>query len=648
MTRLPRTTSRADVAAATTHCVPPLVRWMTRRPVRSMPTIRDGEFPTSKPSMGRPPTSPVRKSAGSSAFMASASAGSLTSTISRAPAPMQNAAVVNARKTSITTAVPVAVRAPSSRLARRTLIVIRVDTAAHAHRPVRRRDLQRRHLPPRRRRDVRRRAEGPLGEGEARGRAEPRRDGYELPPHPRRRRARRPRRDRRRAEAERQAEAQLRDRHAAGPARRAGAPWRDAGPGHPRHQHAPALRSRRRQHASRRRARRRDVPARLVRHPASRVARRDALERTDASVVSDRRLRPARGRGPHRADRRRQRAPSRAVGRAHPGAHPRDPDRAHLRWRRDAVLLRGLHAGPSPSAAPLDTRSGPLPAGHARGEANDPAARGRGTLDRRVHARRPAVRPDRAAGWPVPVRGASGDMSDAMPRTASTVVVGGGIVGAATAFFLADRGERDVVLLERDTLGSGTTKGGLGGIRHQFTDELDVRLSLMATQFWREFSSFTGSAHEFEERGYLFLAETAAGLAQLKEPLPLYERLGVPVEMLDRQDIEDLVPGIRTDDLAGGRVCVRDGYGDPLAAVAGFAAGAVLEGVRLFEGTAVTELVRDGDRVTGVRTAKGDIEVQRVLLATGCWTAPLAATAGIAVPIWPYRRIGRASCRERV
>jgi len=229
-------------------------------------------------------------------------------------------------------------------------------------------------------------------------------------------------------------------------------------------------------------------------------------------------------------------------------------------------------------------------------------------------------------------------MSDAMPRTASTVVVGGGIVGAATAFFLADRGERDVVLLERDTLGSGTTKGGLGGIRHQFTDELDVRLSLMATQFWREFSSFTGSAHEFEERGYLFLAETAAGLAQLKEPLPLYERLGVPVEMLDRQDIEDLVPGIRTDDLAGGRVCVRDGYGDPLAAVAGFAAGAVLEGVRLFEGTAVTKLVRDGDRVTGVRTAKGDIEVQRVLLATGCWTAPLAATAGIAVPIWPYRR----------
>lgn len=229
-------------------------------------------------------------------------------------------------------------------------------------------------------------------------------------------------------------------------------------------------------------------------------------------------------------------------------------------------------------------------------------------------------------------------MSDRLPRTASTVIVGGGITGTAAAFFLADRGETDVVLLEQGALGSGTTKGGMGGIRHQFTDELDVRLSLMATEFWREFSSFTGSSHEFHERGYLFIAETAEGLAQLKEPLPLYERLGVPVEMLDRQDIEDLVPGIRTDDLAGGRFCGRDGYGDPLAALAGFAAAAVLEGVRVFEGTAVAALVREGDRVTGVRTASGDVSAERVLLASGVWTTALAATAGVGVPIWPYRR----------
>ena len=91
-------------------------------------------------------------------------------------------------------------------------------------------------------------------------------------------------------------------------------------------------------------------------------------------------------------------------------------------------------------------------------------------------------------------------------------------------------------------------------------------------------------------------------------------------------------------DLAGGRVCARDGYGDPLAALAGLAGAAVLEGVRVLEGIEVRSLIQDGDRVTGVRTADGEIAADRVLLATGCWTAPLAATVGARVPIWPYRR----------
>lgn len=225
-----------------------------------------------------------------------------------------------------------------------------------------------------------------------------------------------------------------------------------------------------------------------------------------------------------------------------------------------------------------------------------------------------------------------------LPRTASTVIVGGGIVGAAAAYFLADRGETDVLLLERERLGAGTSAGGLGGIRHQFVDELDVRLSLLATAFWREYESFTGGSHEFQERGYLFVAETDEGLRSLREPLPLYERLGLPVEMVSRNQIAALVPGMRVDDLVGGRFCARDGYGDPLAALAGFAAAAALEGARLVEGVEVTSLLRDGDRVTGVRTSTGDVSAARVLLATGVWTAPLAATAAVGVPIWPYAR----------
>jgi sarcosine oxidase subunit beta len=225
-----------------------------------------------------------------------------------------------------------------------------------------------------------------------------------------------------------------------------------------------------------------------------------------------------------------------------------------------------------------------------------------------------------------------------LPRSASVVVVGGGVVGAAAAFFLTDRGEQDVLVIERDTLGSGTSKGGLGGIRHQFEDELDVRMSQLATAFWRNFEDRTGSRHDFQERGYLFIATTAVGMAELRRPLPLYERLGVPVRMVDRAEIAELVPGIRVDDVFGGRFCARDGYGDPLVALAGFAAAAQLAGATFREGISVEGLIRDGDRVTGVRTPAGDVRAERVLLATGCWTATLAATAGLAVPIWPYRR----------
>lgn len=222
--------------------------------------------------------------------------------------------------------------------------------------------------------------------------------------------------------------------------------------------------------------------------------------------------------------------------------------------------------------------------------------------------------------------------------SASTIIVGGGVIGAAVAYFLAERREPGVVLLERATLGSGTSKGGLGGIRHQFVDELDVRLSKLATAFWRTFDDLTGARHDFHQRGYLFLANTDEGLAELREPMPLYERVGVNVEMVDRTVIADLVPGMRVDDVVGGRFGAEDGYGDPLEALAGFAAFARLAGVEMREGVPVRELVRSGDRVIGVRTDDGVLTADRVLLATGCWTAPLAATAAVAVPIWPYAR----------
>ncbi len=120
--------------------------------------------------------------------------------------------------------------------------------------------------------------------------------------------------------------------------------------------------------------------------------------------------------------------------------------------------------------------------------------------------------------------------------------------------------------------------------------------------------------------------------------MPLYGRLGLEVEMLGPQRIAQLVPGIRVEDLKGGRFSASDGYGAPLDALAGFAAAAALEGVKLVEHVRAESLLVEGGRVVGARTSDGEIRADRVLLATGTWTAPLAATAGLQVPIWPYRR----------
>ena len=165
-----------------------------------------------------------------------------------------------------------------------------------------------------------------------------------------------------------------------------------------------------------------------------------------------------------------------------------------------------------------------------------------------------------------------------------------------------------------------------------------MRLSQIATEFWRDFDSFTSSGHDFEQNGYLFIAETDEGMSALRAPMPLYARLGVEVELVGRERIAKLVPGIRTDDLKGGRFGARDGYGAPLDALAGFAAAAVLEGVRVVEHVRADSLIAENGRVVGARTSDGEIRADRVLLATGAWTAPLAATAGVRAPIWPYRR----------
>ena len=221
------------------------------------------------------------------------------------------------------------------------------------------------------------------------------------------------------------------------------------------------------------------------------------------------------------------------------------------------------------------------------------------------------------------------------PVRADVCIVGAGLMGCSTAYQLAKRGA-DVIVLERAWAGAGSSSGGMGGVRHQFADAEDVALVRASIPVFRELDAF-------QQRGYLFVAETDAGMAELQAGAGEIRGLGVDVRLVDRQEIADLVPGIRTDDLAGGRLGVEDGYGDPQAVLARFVEEATRLGARIAEAQNVVRIGAKNGHVDVVESTSLHVVATSVLVTCGAWTADALATCGVEAPIWPYRRqIARA------
>ena len=113
-------------------------------------------------------------------------------------------------------------------------------------------------------------------------------------------------------------------------------------------------------------------------------------------------------------------------------------------------------------------------------------------------------------------------------ETAEVVIVGGGVLGASTAFHLTELGITDVVLLERETLASGSTSKSAGGVRAQFADELNIRIALRSIAELSAFAERVGGEADFVQDGYLFLIDDEADLARFREALALQASFGVP------------------------------------------------------------------------------------------------------------------------
>jgi sarcosine oxidase subunit beta len=224
------------------------------------------------------------------------------------------------------------------------------------------------------------------------------------------------------------------------------------------------------------------------------------------------------------------------------------------------------------------------------------------------------------------------------PKTASIVIIGGGVVGCSIAYHLARRGQRDVVVLERETVGSGTTSKAAGGIRAQFSTETEIRFSLESLRVLQNFTEEFGVDPGFKQIGYLFLVSDEKDLRAFETRIALQKRLGVDVRVITPKDAQAIVPALHVDDLIAAVWGPQDGLAGPAEVTQGFAKRARELGAGIVEGVEVTAIDVAGGKVRGVRTTQGEITAPVVINAAGPTAARVGRLAGVTLAVFPRRR----------
>lgn len=221
-------------------------------------------------------------------------------------------------------------------------------------------------------------------------------------------------------------------------------------------------------------------------------------------------------------------------------------------------------------------------------------------------------------------------------RHSEIIIIGAGVVGASVAYHLAERGAKNVLILESETeQGTGSTGRATGGVRGQFETDINIKLSLYSIDFFKNWAFDCG----YDPKGYLFFATTDEQLEYLKRNVEKQKSLGVKdVEVISSNDICKIVPGMNCDDIVGGSFGKHDGFIDPLAVMRGFTGGALRNGSKVEFGRRVSAIETSGGSVRGVRTEHGLIECNSVVLCSGAIAGDLAGTVDVDLPVKPQRR----------
>ncbi len=223
-------------------------------------------------------------------------------------------------------------------------------------------------------------------------------------------------------------------------------------------------------------------------------------------------------------------------------------------------------------------------------------------------------------------------------KTFEIVIIGGGIIGASTAYYLAKKGTSNVLLVERDLLAQATTGLSVGGIRQQFSHPANIRLSQRSVRVFEDFKQEFGVDIHFHQAGYLFLAQKKETWDDFLSSVDTQRGFEVPVEVLSPEEIKQRWPYLNVEDLIGGTFGPKDGYADPYLAAMGFANQARRLGVRIEEKREVTGIRVKGGKVKGIETSGGPISAPVVVNTAGPWAGEIARMAGLDLPVKPFRR----------
>jgi len=214
-------------------------------------------------------------------------------------------------------------------------------------------------------------------------------------------------------------------------------------------------------------------------------------------------------------------------------------------------------------------------------------------------------------------------------------IVGGGVYGTAIAYFLRELGDPEVVLFEKDGLGSASTGKSAGIVRHHYSDRIQIQFAKRGSEILSELPDRIGTDGGFHQNRYLIMAGEDDE-AQFRHNVALQREVGVDVELIDPDRLDDYVPGLSGDDITVAALERDGGFADPYLVGTGFARAAQKLGATVETNTSVTDLEVDDGEVTAIRTADERYPVDVVVDAAGPWATEVAAMAGVELPLERY------------